>query len=144
MSERFDSLFEGMSEEIALDLLSKPANSLSNPGLKYTAASRLAASTSPQSLQALVRCLDLSTDDLIEKITRRKAIEALGRRRDPNTLPLLLGSLEGHDDIAVVDAVDAIVKIGHPLDPEQQSRLAQALNGPDNQRRAVIRPPVCS
>jgi len=138
MSERFDSLFEGMSEEIALDLLSKPANSLSNPGLKYTAASRLAASTSPQSLQALVRCLDLSTDDLIEKITRRKAIEALGRRRDPNTLPLLLSSLEGHDEIAVVDAVDAIVKIGHPLDPEQQSRLAQALNGPDNQRRAVI------
>ena len=134
-----------MSEEIALDLLSKPANSLSNPGLKYTAASRLAASTSPQSLQALVRCLDLSTDDLIEKITRRKAIEALGRRRDPNTLPLLLSSLEGQDEIAVVDAVDAIVKIGHPLDPEQQNRLAQALNGPDNQRRAVIRhTPVCS
>ena len=138
MSERFDSLFEGMSEEVALDLLSKPANSLNNPGLKYTAASRLAASQSQQSLQALIRCLDLNTDDLIEKITRRKAIEALGRRREPETLPLLIASLEGNDDIAVVDAVDAIVKIGHALDPEQQNRLVQALDGPDNQRRAVI------
>ena len=138
MSERFDSLFEGMSEEIALDLLSKPAKTLSNPGLKYTAASRLAASTTQQSLRALIRCLELNTDDLIEKITRRKAIEALGRRREPETLPLLISSLEGNDDIAVVDAVDAIVKIGQPLDTEQQNCLARALDGPDNQRRAVI------
>ena len=138
MSERFDTLFEGMSEDIALDLLAQPASSLGNPGLKYTAASRLAASTSAESLEALIRCLDLSTDDLIEKITRRKAIEALGRRREAGTLPLLIESLKGNDEIAVVDAVDAIIKIGAPLDASQQQRLADALEGPDHQRRAVI------
>lgn len=138
MSERFDTLFEGMSEDVALELLSKPANSLGNPGLKYTAASRLAASTSAESLQALIQCLDLNTDDLIEKITRRKAIEALGRRREAGTLPLLIKSLTGKDEIAVVDAIDAIIKIGGPLDASQQHHLAEALEGPDNQRRAVI------
>ena len=120
MSERFDTLFEGMSEEVALDLLAQPASSLGNPGLKYTAASRLAASKSAESLEALIRCLDLSTDDLIEKITRRKAIEALGRRREVGALPLLIKSLKGDDEIAIVDAIDAIIKIGGPLDNSQQ------------------------
>ena len=79
MAERFDILFEGMSEESSLKILLSDPKDLSNPVDKYMAATRLAACTSEESLQGLISAVDLDPEDLFNRITRRKAIEALGR-----------------------------------------------------------------
>ena len=138
MAERFDSLFAGISEESALQQIKSPASHLDNPVSKYMAATRLGACHSEESLQALIACLSLTIDDLYERITRRKAIEALGRRRDPRALPHLLNCLVGEDEIAIIDAVDAIIKINGELTPQQSNSLAAALDGSDNRKRVII------
>ena len=138
MSERFDTLFAGMSEEIAVKTLATDPSELSNPGLKYLAATRLGACTSLDSLEHLIRAASKDSDNLYERITRRKALDALGRRKNPLALPTLLNALSLEDEPSVVNAADAIARIGSELDASAQSMLLNALDGPDNQRRAVI------
>lgn len=138
MSERFDTLFAGMSEEIAIKTLGTDPSELSNPGLKYLAATRLGACTSLDSLEQLITAASKDSDNLYERITRRKALDALGRRKNPLALPTLLNALSLDDEPCVVNAADAIARIGSELDPSAQTLLLNALEGPDNQRRAVI------
>lgn len=138
MAERFDSLFAGISEADALRYITSPAESLENPGLKYLAATRLGACSSEESFQALLRIAQASPDNLYDRITGRKALEALGRRKDLRSLPVLLQALKNDDEPTVVNAADAISRLGASLDHEQAQLLKQALHGPDNQRRAVI------
>ena len=138
MSERFDTLFAGMSEEIAIKTLGTDPSELSNPGLKYLAATRLGACTSLDSLEQLITAASKDSDNLYERITRRKALDALGRRKNPLALPTLLNALSLDDEPCVVNAADAIARIGSELDPSAQSLLLNALEGPGNQRRAVI------
>ena len=138
MAERFDALFAGISEEVAINQVNTPASKLKNPVSKYMAATRLGACHSEESLIALIACLDLQLDDLYERITRRKAIEALGRRRDQRVVPHLIKCLNGADEIAIIDAVDAIIKIGSDLTPEQSRCLTNALDGSDNRKRVII------
>ena len=138
MSERFDTLFSGMSEESAMSTLLKDPGELDNPGLKYLAATRLGACTSPESLDLLLKAGANPSENLYERITRRKALDALGRRKSPKALPVLLQALTAEDEPTVVNAADAIARIGTPLDDGGQTSLIRALQGPDNQRRAVI------
>ncbi len=138
MAERFDTLFSGMSEEAAMTALRSNPADLDNPGTKYLAATRLGACTSEASLDRLIEAGSNTTDDLYERITRRKALEALGRRKNPKALPVLVQALKARDEPAVVNAADAIARIGSPLDPLEIRALIEALNGPDNQRRAVV------
>ena len=138
MSERFDTLFSGMSEENALNLIISDPSQLDNPGVKYLAASRLGACTSQQSLDRLIEVASKESDDLYERITRRKALEALGRRKQKTALPVLIEALTDQDEPTVVNAVDSIARIGASLTETQQQQLLTALNGPDNQKRAVI------
>ena len=138
MSERFDTLFSGMSEENALNLIITDPSELDNPGVKYLAASRLGACTSQQSLDRLIEVASKESDNLYERITRRKALEALGRRKQKTALPVLIDALTDQDEPTVVNAVDSIARIGAALTTTQQQQLLTALNGPDNQKRAVI------
>ena len=138
MSERFDTLFSGMSEETARSTLLRKPSELDNPGLKYLAATRLGACTSAESFELLLEAGANPSDDLYERITRRKALDALGRRKNPKALPVLLDALRADDEPTVVNAADAIARIGIPVDINGQVELIRALEGPDNQRRAVI------
>ena len=138
MAERFDILFEGLEEEKALELLKTNPEELKNPVEKYTAATRLAACKSDRSLEGLIEATDLNPDNLFNRITRRKVLEALGRRRDPRALPCLFKALNFDDEPSVINAVDSIAQIGEPLTTSQSALLAKALDGSDNQKRAVI------
>lgn len=138
MSERFDTLFSGMSEESAMEILRTAPGDLGNPGVKYLAATRLGACTSEVSLQRLLETAGIASDNLYDRITRRKALDALGRRKSPRAIPVLLEALGSADEPMVVNAADALARIGCPLTDHQQDALIQALKGPDNQRRAVI------
>ena len=138
MSERFDVLFEGLEEKSALELVLANPEELSNPVDKYMAATRLGASTTEASLNVLIEAVGLNPDNLFNRITRRKVLEALGRRKDRRALPALFQALSFDDEAAVVNAVDSIAQIAAPLQPEQCGQLLTALEGGDNQRRSVI------
>ena len=117
-------------------LRSNPAE-LKNPGEKYLAATRLGACSSMESLERLIEAGHNSSDNLYERITRRKALEALGRRKSPRALPVLIHALHSDDEPAVVNAADAIARIGAPLERSDIEALLQALDGPDNQREGA-------
>ena len=90
MSERFDTLFSGMSEESAMEILRTAPGDLGNPGVKYLAATRLGACTSEVSLQRLLETAGNTSDNLYDRITRRKALDALGRRKSPRAILSLI------------------------------------------------------
>ena len=138
MAERFDILFEGLSEESSLKILLSDPKELSNPVDKYMAATRLAACSSAESLQGLISAVDLDPEDLFNRITRRKAIEALGRRRNAQALDCLFKALEFDDEPSVINAADSITQISAPLTEHQCDSLLKALKGSDPQKRAVI------
>ena len=138
MAERFDSLVEGLSEERASEVILADPDSLERPVDKYMAATRLGASTTPESLEILIKAAQLSPEHLFDRITRRKAIEALGRRRSQKALPVLFAALRCSDEAAVINAVDAITKIGAPMSEAEAKGLLKALEGEDIQKRAVI------
>ncbi len=138
MSERFDVLFAGLPEEKAIELLKTNPEDLKNPVEKYTAATRLAACQSDESLDALIEAIGLEQENLFNRITRRKVLEALGRRRDSRALPGLFSALAFDDEPSVINAVDSIAQIGSVLDEQQRKTLLNALEGSDNQKRSVI------
>ncbi len=138
MSERFDILFERFSEESAIELLKTPPDKLSNPVDKYMAATRLAACNSDRSLQALIQATDLDPDNLFNRITRRKALEALGRRKNASALPFLFKALDFDDEPSVINAIDSIAQISAPLSDDQCKKLLGALEGSDTQKRCAI------
>lgn len=123
-----------MSESNAVELLNQPSGELDNPGVKYIAATRLGACTSQESLEALISASSGEREDIFDRITRRKAIEALGRRKNPSTLPVIQQALSSDDDPTVVNAVDALITIGLPLTADIRTTLLSLLH----QRSAAI------
>jgi len=126
-SKRFDGLFAWMSESNAITVLNQPSQELENPGVKYIAATRLGACTSEESLRALVTASCGEREDIFERITRRKAIEALGRRKDPSTLTVIHQALFSADEPTVVNAVDSLISMGLPLTQETNTALLNLL-----------------
>lgn len=138
MGERFDNLVEGLSEEHAMAVILADPDTLERPVDKYMAATRLGVSNSDESLNILIQAAELNPENLFDRITRRKAIDALGRRKSAKALPALFRSLNCSDQPAVINAIDAITRIGSPLSGSDQKQLLRVLEGEDIQKRAVI------
>ncbi len=138
MPERFDNLVEGLSEERALSVILADPDTLERPVDKYMAATRLGASDTDISLEYLLKASDLNPENLYDRITRRKAIDALGRRKNAKALPYLFKALRSDDEAAVINAIDSITKIGAPLSEQDHDKLLATLNGEAIQQRAVI------
>ena len=142
MAERFDSLFGWLDEQEAIQVLHSNAATLPTPGLQYVAATRLGAASSPESLNALLAAAAWRGNGINERLTRRKALEALGRRPDPRSLARLLEALNSRDAGAVVSAANSLSRLwaaGQTMDPDQLTdALLAALHGPGTQQRAVI------
>ncbi len=142
MAERFDSLFGWLDEQEAIQVLHSATASLPNPGLQYVAATRLGAANSPESLKALLAAAAWRGHGVNERLTRRKALEALGRRPDPRSLARVLEALKSSDAGAVVSAANSLSRLwdaGQTMDPDQLTdALTGALHGPGTQQRAVI------
>ena len=138
MAERFDNLTEGLTEENAINLILADPEKLDRPVDKYMAATRLGASDTEESFQTLLAATELNPENLYNRITRRKAIDALGRRKDPRAKPYLLKVLSCEDEAAVINAIDAITKIGKKLTKTEEGLLIKTLEGEDIQTRAAI------
>ena len=138
-SQRFDNLFSWMGEQQAIELLSQNVNTLDNPGIKYIAATRLGACSSRDSLDALVLAATGDRDNIFDSITRRKSIEALGRRRDVSTLPTIYEAMHSSDEQTIVNSVDTLINFGIPLDAEFKLSLLKLIqNGSDVLKRVAI------
>ena len=129
MTERFDNLTEGLTEEKAISLILADPEKLDRPVDKYMAATRLGASNSEESHQVLLAATELNPENLYDRITRRKAIDALGRRKDPRAKPYLIKVLSCQDEAAVINAIDAITKLGEVLTKNEVGLLINTLEG---------------
>ena len=139
ISQRFDTLFSWMDEHQAIELLSQNISELDNPGVKYIAATRLGACSSRDSLDALVLAATGDRENIFESITRRKSIEALGRRRDLSTLPTIYDAMSSSDEQTIVNAVDTLINFGVPLDSQFKSSLLKIIqDGTDVLKRVAI------
>ena len=138
-SQRFDALFSWMDERQAIELLSQNISDLDNPGIKYIAATRLGACSSRDSLDALILAATGDRDNVFDSITRRKSIEALGRRRDLSTLPTIYDAMSSSDEQTIVNAVDTLINFGIPLDSQFKSSLLKIIqDGTDVLKRVAI------
>ena len=139
MAERFDVLVEGMSENDALTLLLEKTSNVQRPADRYFAATRLGLSQTEESLDVLLQATNnLSIDELYDRITRRKSIEALGRRKDKRAIPSLVKVLTCTDTEAVINAISALVRINWEPTLAEQAILVSLLDGEVTKIRAVI------
>ena len=140
MAERFDVLVQGISEAQALSLLFAKTSNVPRPSDRYFAATRLGLCCCSTTLDALIRATyELKIDELFDRITRRKAIEALGRRKDARAVPALVNVLLCTDTEAVINAIYALVRIGWSPSLEEHDRLLCLLDSNDvTLKRAVI------
>ena len=139
MAERFDVLVQGLSEQDALSLLMAQTSTIQRPADRYFAATRLGLSKTDESLDALlIATSKLSIDELYDRITRRKAIESLGRRKDKRAIPALINVLTCTDTEAVINAINALVRINWDPSEEDKDLLLSFLNGECTLVRAVI------
>ena len=128
MAERFDILVEGLSEEQALSLVLADTSSVERPADRYFAATRLGLSNSDESLNKLLTAVqELSITELYDKITRRKCIEALGRRKDQAAIPTLIEVLQCEDQEAIINAINALVRIGWMPEENEKTLLLSLL-----------------
>ena len=81
---------------------------------------------------------DLKIEELFDRITRRKAVEALGRRKDIRAIPALVDVLKCSDTEAVINALSALIRIGWSPSEVEESHLLNLLDGEVTQARAVI------
>jgi HEAT repeat protein len=140
MAERFDVLVLGISKVDALSLLFAKTADVPRPSDRYFAATRLGLCDCDKTFDALIRATyDLTTDELFDRITRRKAIEALGRRKDTRAVPALVDVLACSDTEAVINAISALTRIGWSPAPAEHDRLLNLLDSEDvTLSRAVI------
>ena len=139
MAERFDVLVQGISKSDALHLLFAKTDSVERPADRYFAATRLGLCDCDETLDALIRATaDLKVDELFDRITRRKAVEALGRRKDARAIPALVEVLSCTDTEAVINSLSALIRIGWSPSEEEESHLLNLLDGEVTQARAVI------
>ncbi|WP_353292278.1 HEAT repeat domain-containing protein [Synechococcus sp. M16CYN] len=128
-----------MSEENALSLIMAKTSDIQRPSDRYFAATRLGLSSSEETLDALLKATSkLRTDELYDRITRRKSIESLGRRKDKRAIPILINILKCVDTEAVINAIYALIRIGWDPDLKEQNLLLSILNGVSTKTRAVI------
>ena len=111
MDKRFSSLFN-ITEDRAIKLLQTPLEELEDQSDRYAAASHLARFKSDRSIQALIDAIQICDDQLYNRITRRKAIETLGKFKAEEALDVITNCLGDEDCYTVENAVWSIGQIG--------------------------------
>ncbi len=123
MDKRFRSLFN-ITEERAITLLKTPLEELEDPSDRYAAASHLVYFKSDRTVKALIEAITVCDDQLYNRITRRKAIETLGKFKEKEALTVIRNCLNDNDCYTVENAVWAIGEIG----TEDEAILAEIAN----------------
>jgi len=136
MDKRFSSLFN-ITEDRAIELLETPLEQLEDPSDRYAAASHLVYFKSDRSIQALIKAITICDDQLYNRITKRKAIETLGRFKAEEALDIIRGCLTDSDCYTVENAVWAIGEIG-TKDTDILLEITEVLKKTNQNYRVII------
>ena len=136
MDKRFFNMF-GLTEDQAIALLKTPPEQLESPSERYVAVSHLINFPTKRSINALIETVQNCTIDMYDRITRRKALESLGRLQATEALPVIRACLGDEDCYTVENAVWALGEIGTE-DGEILEEIAQLLEKKDQSYRTII------
>jgi bilin biosynthesis protein len=136
MDKRFFNMF-GLTEDETIALLKTPMEELTAPTEHYVAVSHLINFPTERSINALIEVVENPNPDLYNRITRRKAVESLGRLQARQALEVIEGCLGDEDIYTVENAVWAIGEIGTE-NPEILEKIAQLLEKPNQTYRIII------
>ncbi len=137
MDKRFSNIFPGLSEARAIEILKTPLEQLEDKSERYIAASHLVNFPTERTINALIEVVKEQSDVLEDRITRRKAIETLGRLKVERALEVIRCCLSHTDNYLVENAVWAIGEIGSQ-DQEILEEIAQLLDKPGQSYRTII------
>ncbi len=136
MDKRFANMFN-LSEEQAITVLDTPQNQIGEDDSRYIAASHLINYPSERSIDALIRAVLNTDQELDNRIVRRKSIETLGRLQATQALPIIRDCLADDDCYTVENAVWSIGEIG-TTDPEILAEITELLAKPRQSYRVII------
>ena len=136
MDKRFSSLFN-ITEDRAIKLLQTPLEELDDVSDRYAAASHLAYFKSDRSIKALIEAIQTCDDQLYNRITRRKAIETLGKFKANEALDVIISCLDDPDCYTVENAVWSIGQIGTE-DAQVLDAITDTLNRAGQNYRVII------
>ncbi|MBO3458029.1 HEAT repeat domain-containing protein [Aetokthonos hydrillicola Thurmond2011] len=136
MDKRFFNMF-GLTEDQAIALLKTPMEQLAAPTEHYVAVSHLINFPTERSINALIEVVESSASNLYDRITRRKALESLGRLQAQKALPPIVQCLGDEDCYTVENAVWAIGEIGTE-DLSILETISQLLDQPNQSYRTII------
>lgn len=136
MDKRFSSLFQ-ITEEQAIKLLQTPLEQLEDKSDRYAAASHLVRFKSDRSIKALMEAIAVCDDQMYNQITKRKAIETLGRFKAEEAFEIICSCLEDNDCYTVENAVWAIGEIG-TKDEAILNAITEILSKANQNYRVVI------
>lgn len=136
MDNRFRNMF-GLTEDQAIALLNTPMEQLTAPTEHYVAVAHLINFPTERSINALIEVVESPATELYDRITRRKALESLGRLQARQALPVIRPCLDDEDCYTVENAVWAIGEIGTE-DEQLLAEIAQLLDKPNQSYRTII------
>jgi bilin biosynthesis protein len=136
MDTRFANLF-GLTEEESIALLDTPVNQLAEDDSRYVAAAQLVNFPTERSINALMRAVQNTESSLDNRITRRKAVESLGKLQAAQALSVIRTCLADDDIYTVENAVWAIGEIG-TQDSSILEEIARLLEKPGQTYRVII------
>jgi bilin biosynthesis protein len=136
MNKRFANLF-GLNEEESIALLNTPIEQLAEDDSRYVAASQLANFPSDRAIAALMAAVQNTHESLNNRITRRKAVESLGKLQVREALQIIRTCLGEEDCYLVENSVWAIGEIG-TQDTEILEEITQLLAKPGQLYRVII------
>lgn len=136
MDTRFSNIFN-LTEDQAIALLQTPLEKLEDKTDRYIAASHLVNFPSERTVNALIEAIQNPDPHLYNRITRRKAIESLGRLKAKVALPVIYSCLSDDDMYTVENTVWAIGEIGTE-DETILEEIAKLLDKPQQSYRVII------
>ncbi|NEQ53565.1 MAG: HEAT repeat domain-containing protein [Leptolyngbya sp. SIO3F4] len=136
MDKRFANIF-GLTEEQCIALLDTPPEQAEDESERYIAASQLANYPSDASIDALIRAVNVTYDSLDNRITRRKAVETLGKLKASRGMDAIRTCLVDEDRYTVESAVWSIGEIGTENE-EILEEISRLLEKPDQTYRVII------
>lgn len=136
MDKRFFNMF-GLTEDQAIALLCTPKEQLAAPTEHYVAVAHLINFPTERSINALIKVVENPATELYDRITKRKALESLGRLQAKQALPVIRPCLDDEDCYTVENAVWAIGEIG-TSDEQVLTEITQLLERPNQSYRTII------
>lgn len=136
MDKRFFNIYN-LTEDEAINILFTPLDQLTEKSDRYIAAAHLVNFNTAKSINALIRVIKDCDQNLYQRITKRKALETLGRLTAKLALPEITLCLNDDDCYIIENAVWSIGEIG-TADQEILAKIAQLLEKPGQSYRVII------